>query len=179
MTDVGSVYGSALYTLARDESMSASVLEELTVLEQSFRQEPGFLKLLSSPALSKEERCKILDDSFRGKVQPYVLNFMKILTEKGYLRHFFDCCKTYRDQYNEDNGILPVVAVTAVSLTGEQAARLSDKLARVTGKTIALANRVDPSCLGGVRLEFDGKQLDDTVEHRLAAIGSMLKSTVL
>ena len=43
MTDVGSVYGSALYTLARDESMSASVLEELTVLEQSFRQEPGFL----------------------------------------------------------------------------------------------------------------------------------------
>ena len=179
MTDVGSVYGNALYTLARDESMSASVLEELTVLEQSFRQEPGFLRLLSTPALSKEERCKILDDSFRGKVQPYVLNFLKILTEKGYLRHFSECCKTYRDQYNEDNGILPVVAVTAVSLTGEQAARLSDKLTRVTGKNIALANRVDPSCLGGVRLEFDGKQLDDTVEHRLAAIGSMLRSTVL
>ena len=74
---------------------------------------------------------------------------------------------------------MPVVAVTAISLSGEQAARLSEKLTRVTGKTIALANRVDPSCLGGVRLEFDGKQLDDTVEHRLAAIGSMLKSTVL
>ena len=179
MTDVGSVYGSALYSLARDEGMAASVLEELTVLEQSFGQEPGFLRLLSTPALSKDERCKILDDSFRGKVQPYVLNFMKILTEKGYLRHFTDCCKTYRDQYNEENGILPVVAVTAISLTGEQAARLRDKLARVTGKKIDLANRVDPSCLGGVRLEFDGKQLDDTVEHRLAAIGSMLKCTVL
>ena len=45
-----------------------------------------------------------------------------------------------------------------------------------SSKTIT---RVDPSCLGGVRLEFDGKQLDDTVEHRLAAIGSVLKSTVL
>ena len=179
MTDVGSVYGSALYTLAREEDLSASVLEELTALEQSFRQEPGFLKLLSSPALSKDERCKILDDSFRGKLQPYVLNFMKILTEKGYLRHFSDCCKAYREQYNQDNGILPVVAVTAVSLSGEQAARLSDKLARVTGKKIDLANRVDPSCLGGVRLEFDGKQLDDTVAYRLSAIGNVLKSTVL
>ena len=69
--------------------------------------------------------------------------------------------------------------MTAVSLSGEQAARLSDKLARVTGKNIALANRVDPSCLGGVRLEFDGKQLDDTVAHRLSAIGNVLKSTVL
>ena len=179
MTDVGSVYGNALYTLAREESLSASVLDELTALEQGFRQEPGFLKLLSNAALSKDDRCKILDDSFRGKVQPYVLNFLKLLTEKGYLRHFSDCCKAYREQYNQDNGILPVVAVTAVSLSGEQAARLSEKLTRVTGKNIALANRVDPSCLGGVRLEFDGKQLDDTVAHRLSAIGNVLKSTVL
>ena len=179
MTDVGSVYGSALYTLARDESISASVLEELTVLEQSFRQEPGFLRLLSTPALSKVERCKILDDSFRGKVEPYVLNFMKILTEKGYMSHFAECCETYRDRYNEENGILPVVAVTAIALSDDQAARLSDKLARVTGKTISLANRVDPSCLGGVRLEFDGKQLDDTVAHRMASISSLLKNTVL
>ena len=179
MTQIGNVYGESLYELAKEENLTAEIIGQLKVLKDCFAKEPAFVTLLSTPSLTKAERCKILDDSFRGKVQPYVLNFMKILTEKGYLRHFFDCCKTYRDQYNEDNGILPVVAVTAVSLTGEQAARLSDKLARVTGKTIALANRVDPSCLGGVRLEFDGKQLDDTVEHRLAAIGSMLKSTVL
>ena len=179
MTDVASVYGNALYTLAREDGLSASILNELTALDQSFRQESGFVRLLSTPALSKEERCRILDDSFRGKVQPYVLNFLKILTEKGYMRHFPDCCKAYRDQYNEDNGILPVVAVTAISLSEAQVVRLTEKLSRVTGKTIALANRVDPSCLGGVRLEFDGKQLDDTVSHRLDAIGQMLKSTVL
>ena len=179
MTQIGNVYGESLYTLAKDESLSQQIGEQLKVLQLSFRQEPDFIRLLSTPSLTKAERCKILDDSFRGKVQPYVLNFMKILTEKGYLRHFSDCCKAYREQYNQDNGILPVVAVTAVSLTGEQAARLSDKLTRVTGKNIALANRVDPSCLGGVRLEFDGKQLDDTVAHRMASISSLLKNTVL
>ena len=179
MTDVGSVYGSALYTLARDESISASILEELTVLEQSFRQEPGFLKLLSSPALTKDERCKILDDSFRGKVQPYVLNFLKILTEKGYMRHFSDCCKAFRQFYNEDHGILEVFAYTAIPLTEDQKERLSQKLQAVTGKTIDLYNRVDPSCLGGVRLDYDGKRMDDTVEHRLRSISALLKNTVL
>ena len=176
---MGTVYAQALYSLARDEGCSGAILKELAVLQASFAAEPDFLRLLAAPNMSKEERCAIVDGSFRGKVHPYLLNFMKILTEKGYMRHFADCCKTYRDQYNEENGILPVVAVTAISLTGEQVVRLSEKLARVTGKKIDLANRVDPSCLGGVRLEFDGKQLDDTVEHRLAAIGSMLKSTVL
>ena len=179
MTDVGSVYGSALYTLARDESISASVLEELTVLEQSFRQEPGFLRLLSTPALSKVERCKILDDSFRGKLAPYTLNFLKILTEKGYIRHFSDCCDAYMTRYYEDNGILPVTAFTAVPMTEEQTRKLREKLAAGTGKKILLHSRVEPGTLGGVRLEYDGRQLDDTVAHRFQSISDLLKKTVL
>ena len=179
MTSVGTVYAQALYSLAKDEDCCKVILDQLTVLQESFAAEPDFLRLLAAPNLSKEERCAIVDSSFRDKVHPYLLNFMKILTEKGYMSHFTECCKTYRDRYNEENGILPVVAVTAIALSDDQAARLSDKLARVTGKTISLANRVDPSCLGGVRLEFDGKQLDDTVAHRMASISSLLKNTVL
>ena len=179
MTQVGSVYGEALYSLARDEGLDKTVLEQLKVLEQSFSQEPGFLKLLSAPNLSKDERCKVLDDCFRGKVHAYVLNFLKILTEKGYIRRFSECVEAFRQQYNADHGILCVTAVTAVPLTKVQEAKLCAKLAGITGKTIDLANRVDPSCMGGMRLDYDGKRLDDTVSHRLDAIGSLLKNTVL
>lgn len=179
MTQIGSVYGQALYSLACDEDLSGQILNELFALQQSFSQEPDFLRLLSAPNLSKQERCQILDDSFRGKVQPYVLNFLKILTEKGYVRHFSDCCSAYRESYNADNGILPVKAVTAVALTQAQRKRLSGKLAGITGKTIELENQVDPAVLGGVRLDYDGKRVDDTVSHRLDAVRSMLKNTVL
>lgn len=179
MTQVGSVYGEALYGLAREEGLDQEILDQLYVLNQSFRQEENFACLLSTPNLSKETRCGIVDDSFRGKVHPYVLNFLKILTERGQVRHFSDCCKTYRDHYNRDHGILPVTAVTAIPLSGDQSARLEKKLADATGKTIALTNRVDPACMGGVRLNYDGKQLDDTVAHRLDAVRSLLRSTVL
>ena len=179
MTQVGSVYGEALYSLACEEGLDKSILEQLKVLEQSFSQEPGFLKLLSAPNLSKDERCKVLDDCFRGKVHGYVLNFLKILTEKGYIRRFAECVEAFRQQYNTDHGILCVTAVTAVPLTKAQEEKLCAKLAGITGKTIDLANRVDPACLGGVRLDYDGKRLDDTVSHRLDAIGSLLKNTVL
>ena len=179
MTQVGSVYGEALYALALEESLSKQILEELSVLEQSFRAEPDFIRLLGTPNLSVQERCKILDDSFRGKVQPYVLNFLKILTEKGYMRHFFDCCKAYEESYNRDNGILPVTAITAVSLNPAQAEKLTEKLCQITGKQVQLQNKVDPEVLGGVRLDYDGKRLDDTVSHRLDAVRSLLRSTVL
>ena len=179
MTQIGSVYGEALYDLARSEDLDTSILQELDALRQSFEAEPDFIKLLGVPSLSKEERCRILDDSFRGKIQPYVLNFLKILTEKGYIRHFSHCCDAYRECYNRDHGILVVTAVTAVALTDDQRSRLTEKLSGITGKTICLQNRVDGSVLGGVRLDYDGKRLDDTVAHRLDAIHGVLKNTVL
>ena len=179
MTQVGSVYGEALYTLALEEDLSSRILDELSVLAQSFRAEPDFIRLLCTPNLSVQERCNILDDSFRGKVQPYVLNFLKILTEKGYMRHFFDCCKAYEESYNRDNGILPVTAVTAVSLNPAQTEKLTAKLCQLCGKQVKLLSKVDPDVLGGVRLDYDGKRLDDTVSHRLDTVRSLLKSTVL
>ena len=179
MTQVGSVYGEALYTLAQDEGLSAQIQEEISVLAQSFHAEPDFIRLLGTPNLSVQERCNILDDSFRGKLHPYVLNFLKILTEKGYMRHFSDCCKAYEESFNRDNGILPVTAITAVSLNAEQAEKLTAKLCQITGKQVKLYNRIDPAVLGGVRLDYDGKRLDDTVSHRLDAVRDLLSSTVL
>ena len=179
MTEVGSVYGESLYELAKEESLAQQIGEALAVLQASFRQEPDFIRLLSSPNLTKAERCQILDDSFRGKVHIYVLNFLKILTEKGYMRHFSDCRKAYEESYNRDNGILPVTAFTAVPLSSDQADKLTDKLSRITGKQVKLHSRIDPTVLGGVRLDYDGKRLDDTVSHRLDSIRDLLKNTVL
>ena len=179
MTHTGNVYGEALYALACDEGLSQEILQELTVLEESFSQEPEFLRLLDAPNLPKAERCQILDDSFRGKLQPYLLNFLKILAEKSCVRHFGDCCTAYRTRYNEDHGILPVTAVSAISLSASQCAALTEKLTDLTGKTIQLHNRVDPAVLGGIRLDYHGIRMDDTVAHRLDAIRAMLKDTVL
>ena len=179
MTEVGNVYGESLYELAKEENLTKLIGDQLAVLQQAFRQEPDFVRLLSSPNLTKTERCQILDDSFRGKVHSYLLNFLKILTEKNYMRYFSDCCDAYTEHYDQDNGILRVEAVSAVELTTEQKDKLTQKLSRITGKEIALRNRIDPAVLGGIRLDYDGQRLDDTVSHRLDAIRTVLNKTVL
>ena len=179
MTEVGSVYAEALYSLAREEGFSDAILQQLKTLNSCFAQEPEFLRLLGAPNLSKAERCQILDESFRGKVEPYLLNFLKILTEKGYIRQFSNCVEAYRDLYNQENGILPVTAITAVPLTEAQTVKLTEKLRNITGKQIELLNKLDPTVLGGMRLDYDGKRVDDTVSHRLDAVRSMLQNTVL
>ena len=179
MSQAANNYGQALFELAKEENLDTVILEQMEVLNVSFSQEPGFLRLLAAPNLSKTERCDILDESFRGKVEPYLLNFMKILTEKGYIRHFSECFKAYRSAYNADHGIVCVKAVSAVELTAAQKEKLTKKLETITGKTIQLENRLDSKVLGGIRLDYDGIQVDGTVQSRLDAVSSMLKNTVL
>lgn len=179
MTQIGSVYGEALYELAKEECLVDAIYADLQALDEGFRAEPDFLKLLSSPNLSKLERCQILDNSFRGKIQPYLLNFLKILTEKGYIKQFPHCCEQYSVLFNQDHNILSVKAVTAVMFTQKQRDALIEKLAQITGKTIQLKVAVDPNCLGGVRLDYDGQRLDGTVSRRLANVRDLLKNTVL
>ena len=179
MSTVASVYGQALYDLAKEEGVEAAVLQQLAALDESFRTEPDFIRLLCAANLSKTERCEIVDNSFRGKVEPCLLNFMKLLTEKGYMRQFSAACRVCRSLYNADRGIMEVKAVSAVPLRDEQKQRLAQKLSNVTGKQIDLHCAVDPSVLGGLRLDYEGKRLDDTVQHRLDSIRALLANTVL
>ena len=174
MSEIGVSYAQALYSLAQEENADGKILQQLEVLETSFAQEPDFLRLLATPNLSKQERCRILDDSFRDKVHPYVLNFMKLLTEKGYAKQFGDCVRQYRSIYNENHGILSVIATTAVEMTAQQKEKLQAKLETVTGKTVQVQCKVDPACMGGVRLDYDGKRIDGTVKNRLDAIKELL-----
>ena len=179
MTQIGSVYGGALYTLAKDEQITEQIREELVQVSGVFGKEPDYLRLLSAANIPRQERCALVDGAFREKVHPYVLNFLKILTEKGYAKQFSSCLDAYIGQYNTDNDILPVKAVSAIALTKEQIARLEEKISAFTGKKAQVENRVDEQCLGGVLIEYDGTQVDGSVASRIEKIRKLLKNTVL
>lgn len=179
MTKTAGVYGGALYDLAREEGKTEEILQQLRVISDLFQKEAQFVYLLATPSLPKEERCGILDTCLRGRVDPYLLNFLKILCENGIIGQLVGCLRAYKDRYNEDHGILEVWAVTAVPMNDRLRKQLCDRLAQVTGRTIELACRVDPACLGGVRLEMEGYQLDGTLRARFDAVRRQLQDVVL
>lgn len=176
---MGNAYGQGLYALAKEENLEKQILDELLLLEACFEEQPEFLKLLESNQIPKAERIEILNNGFREQVHLYVLNFLKLLTEKGYIRHFSACCKVYKALFYKDRGILEVRVTSAIPLKEDQKQRLTDKLSGITGKQISLNCRENPAVLGGIRLNFDGMQVDGTVQGRLQAVENSLKNTVL
>ena len=127
MTEIARMYGGSLYDLAAEEGLETRILEELDAVADILKQDPEYLHLLSIPSIPKKERCALLDEAFRGKVHLYVLNFVKILCEKGTLRELPGCARAFRVKYNQAHGILEATAVTAVPMSADQTARLHEK----------------------------------------------------
>ena len=119
--------------------------------------------------------CRLQRKSaLRGQVHPYVLNFLKILCERGALHEFEGCVSAFTALYNQAHGIVEASVTTGVPLEAGQRTRLIDKLSAMTGKRIVLSEKVDPGVMGGVLLEMNGKRYDNTLRHRLEAIHAAL-----
>ena len=173
MTEIARMYGGSLYDLAAEEGLETRILDELDEAAKLIRDDPEYLRLLSTPSIPKKERCALLDEAFRGQVHLYVLNFLKILCENGTLRELPGCARAYRIRYNAAHGILEATAITAIAMTAAQAEQLRQKLETITGK------KIDPSVLGGIRLDIEGTELDGTVQNRLATLRRNIAAATL
>ena len=70
-----SAYGRALYELAAEEGRSEEIGAELRLIASAMEQ--GYVNLMDSPAVSKEEKCGLLRSAFR-KADQLLQNFLVI-----------------------------------------------------------------------------------------------------
>lgn len=178
-TRTAKTYGGALYDLAKEEHLGDALLQDLALVRAVLKDEPNYMRLLCTPSVSKQERRALLDEAWRDRVHPYVLNFMKLLCDNGTLRELPGCADEYRRRYNADHDILEVCAVTAVALRPELQDKLRERLEKLTGKRIELSSRVEEGVIGGVLLELPDRQLDGTVACHLEEVQRLLRNTVL
>ena len=168
-------YANALFMLACEESAVEAVKEDVDSANLAFKENPDYIKLLDTPALTKAEKLTLIDDAF-SSLHYSVKNLIKILCEKHLVHSFKDLASAYSLLYDEYSGIERAEAVTAVPLTDAQKNAISQKLAEMTGKKIILKNTVNPEILGGVMLRYSGVQLDGSVKSRLESFSQSLKN---
>ena len=172
-------YADALFEVAYEEDLDGIILDQFAELRKLFDENPDYVKLLYAPNIARAERTALLDEAFSGRIHPYLLSFLKLICENGYIYEYGYCETRYRTYFNTIHGIIAGTAISAVPLKPEQMEKLRARLCRLTGKTVDLINRVDPSVLGGIRLEYEGVELDGTLRQRLDSLGKTLSDTIL
>ena len=159
-------YALSLYEVAADEKKEKAYLDELTAVCEVFGREPDFLKMLTTPSIALEEKQNVLRKAFEGRIEPFLLNFLMLITEKGRVGLVQDMRQAYKEHYYFENGIVEVRAVTAKPMSA------------VTGKQVVLETSVDPQIIGGIVVKLGNEQFDTSLRTRLSELAARLTNTI-
>ena len=79
---ISKTYGDALFELAVEKKCEDSLLSETEEVLEALSQNPDFSKLMTHPKILKEEKLKILEAVFKGRVSYELTGFMTIIIKK-------------------------------------------------------------------------------------------------
>ena len=177
MNNITTEYGGGLFALAEEEHLEEELLLETRALSPLLT--PEYLHLLINPSLSKEKRISLAGELLDGKVNKYIANFVKLMVERSLAGEIVSCFKEYERLYYEKFGIIKVKAESAVELSDVQKEKLLAKLCAHTGKRVEVEYVVDKALIGGMRLLFNDRLVDDSIKLKLKEIGAVLSGTVV
>ncbi len=179
MSEAVKEYGRALADLAAEEGLDLRLREECRFIFSVLAAEPAYIRLLAHPEVPKAERTHLIDEAFGEKLHPYMVNFMKLLTERGYAYALPDFLKEYERLYCERHDIVTAKVASAVPLSAEQQEKLTNKLISITQKQIELECTVDPSLIGGIRLQVNNTLFEGSVRAKLDSMRASLAALTL
>ncbi|MBR1970384.1 MAG: ATP synthase F1 subunit delta [Clostridia bacterium] len=167
-------YAEALYSLSCEENLKEDIAEEIASVRDVFKENPDYLKLLSSPSIEISERLGLLEAAFKDAVHEYVLSFLKLLCEKGHIAFYGECATEFEKLVAFSNKISKAKVTSAVELTDEEREALLEKLEIKCGHKVELETSVDSSLLGGVVIEQDGRIIDASLKRRLSEVKDVM-----
>lgn len=177
-TIVNERYAHSLYEVAQDEDKVQEMLLQLTAVADAMRSTPEFLKMLGAPSIQLQDKKKILQEVFSGKVDQFLLNFLMLLTDKRRIGGLLEMQEAYKQRYYRDQGICEVCVTTAVPMDKKQTDKLKIKLAKLTGKKVILQARVDAAIMGGVVLDLGNEQIDTSIRTRLNELAQKMTQII-
>lgn len=172
-------YARALLDVVVKEGNPEAVEKELAAFADLLAQNPNLQKALINPAVpvtGKHGIVKELASKLRMSTVPTKLLLM--LADGDRLALVPDLLVVYRDRLMDLRHVVRADVTTAEPLPDAKVALLKQQLAQVTGRTVTMTTRVDPSIIGGVVARVGSTVYDGSVATQLDKIKNRLRSAV-
>jgi F-type H+-transporting ATPase subunit delta len=161
------VYAQALLDLADEVGQLDVVGNEMMQLGELVREQPDLVRLISSRTLSVEQRGRIVENMFQGRVSDLVYRFIQVLNAKNRLDHILGIVKAVARGVDERHGIVRVKAFLAAALETQWAQQVAERIGTVVGGQVQLEQQVQPELIGGLKIRVRDRLIDGSVSTQL------------
>lgn len=155
-------YAEALYNTAVESSVVNSLLEDFKTINEVIDEE--IFKFLNHPKISKKNKKEIIQNTIENDL---LMRFMFVLIDNSRISLLHDCFEELVKIVDNTNEVMNIKVFSKNLLSDDEVNQLSMNLKKRHNKKIILENIVDQAIIGGLRLEYEGMILDDTINSYL------------
>ncbi|MEE0420264.1 MAG: ATP synthase F1 subunit delta [Lachnospiraceae bacterium] len=174
------VYGDALFQLAVEEHRVDEVMEEILAVDAVLKENPELTRLMEHPDIVKEEKEKLIENCFKGRVSDDVTGFLVTVVRKGRYQELPAIFTYLISQMKEYKKIGIAQVDSAMELSPQWKKKIEETLLVTTRyETMEITYRVDKSLLGGMVIRLGDRVVDSSLKHKLETLkGQLLKITL-
>ena len=169
---IGETYANALIGFGQSGGNTEKLLDELGAVVGVLDGMPKLNSMLRSPGISASDKSSLLGKAFSGKVDGKLMNFLKIVLDKGR----FDCLGAIHASgqkiFDELSGRVQATITTAEPIEDSVRVRVEKSLSDKLGKQIQLESVVDSAVIGGMVIRIGDTVYDGSVQNHLNQVRS-------
>ncbi|WIB35129.1 ATP synthase F1 subunit delta [Curtobacterium sp. MCJR17_043] len=154
--------------MAATADQSTAIEAELFAFETAVRSDAGLELALGTKLGSPDQKGSLAERLLGGKVSVQTITIVSNLVQQPRGRRIGEIVRDASRIVADQADKLVATVITAAPLSDEQAARVARGIGERYGRDISVNQVVDPTVLGGVRVQVGGDVIDGTVTSRLA-----------
>jgi F-type H+-transporting ATPase subunit delta len=167
----GTTYARALLGASEKAGTSEAVVTELeSLVRDVFDRLTKFEQALASPRVSYERKVQMLDRALADKMNPLLLNFLKVVARRGR----FDCIRAIavaaRAEFRRLRNRLEVLVRSAEPLDSATQTLVAQRLQATLHKDVDLKVSIEPEIVAGLIIRVGDTVYDGSVSNRLARL---------
>ena len=173
---VSKTYGDALFAVALEENRMDEFFEAVKVVADILRTNDEFGKLMNHPKITKEDKVKIVEETFGSRIPKEITGIMTLLVTKGRAESILSVFEYFIDLVKEEKKIGSANVTTAVALTDAQKAKVEQKLLDTTKyESFEMNYSVDESLIGGMVIRIGDRVVDSSIKTKLYELSRELR----
>jgi F-type H+-transporting ATPase subunit delta len=172
-------YASALFELASDAKQIPAVGADLARFGALIAGSEDLQRLVKSPAYGKDEQLAAVAALLtKAKIGGLAGNFIKLVASKRRLFAVEGMISAYAALADARAGVVKAEVTVAEPLSDKNRKAVAEALAAVTGKKVAVAEKVDPAIIGGLIVKMGSRMVDSSVRTKLNSLKVAMKEAV-
>ena len=174
---VSKTYGDALFAVASEEGRMDEFFEAAVGLTEVLRTNEDLGKLMSHPKIMKEDKVKIIEETFGGRIPKQMLGLMTLMVTKRREEDFLAVFDYFVSLVKEEKKIGKADVKTAIPLSDKQKAAIEEKLLATTKyESFEMNYEVDASLIGGMIVRIGDRVIDSSIQTKLNNLSRDLRS---